>query len=224
MKVEILRCKIGGTPYRQTFLYNGEMHRSVAYLLDTLNFSDDLNDIDGNPCGRIAWECSCRQKLCGACAMVICNIPALACSTFLDEIKLKNDTLVLEPLSKFPVIEDLRVERSLIFETMKEAEVWLEHDAEKIPAKHFEDCYLAAKCLKCGLCLEVCPNYCGGKFAGAAFVTESYLTLCQGGELQKNAKKFFLSGCSKSGACEQICPVGMNTLSMLAQMYRGKYR
>ena len=98
--------------YWQSFNYEGPMHVAVSAVLDALNYTDDLFDTEGNKAPRIRWECSCMQATCGGCAMIINGIPALACATFLDEVKGKE--LVLEPLSKFPVIADLAVDRSII--------------------------------------------------------------------------------------------------------------
>ena len=50
------------------------------------------------------------QAVCGGCAMVINGVPALDCSTFADEVK--GNELILEPLSKFPVVADLIVDHS----------------------------------------------------------------------------------------------------------------
>ena len=105
-------------PYWQSFKYEGPRHVTVSAVLDALNYTDDLFDIDGKPTSRIRWECSCMQALCGGCAMVINGVPALACSTFADEVK--GDELVLEPLSKFPVVADLIVDRSIIHKNLTE--------------------------------------------------------------------------------------------------------
>ena len=56
-------------------------------------------------------------RKCGACAMLINERPRLACSTFLHT--LKGSTITLEPLSKFPLVRDLIVDRSNLFENLK---------------------------------------------------------------------------------------------------------
>ena len=142
--------------YWQTFAYNGPKHVTVSAVLDALNYTDDLFDIDGKPAPRIRWECSCMQAMCGGCAMVINGVPALACATFVDTVK--KDTLVLEPLSKFPVVADLIVDRSIIYEQLIQAQAYLEQVAASSKGQYKQQ-YSVAKCLKCGLCLEVCPNY-----------------------------------------------------------------
>ena len=156
MIVKIKRQHMPDTEaYWQSFIYNGPAHVTVSAVLDALNYTDDLLDIEGNSASRIRWECSCMQAICGGCAMVINGVPALACATFADEVK--GEALVLEPLSKFPVIADLCVDRSSIYENLISAKAYLESLAESDKRQHDHQ-YSVAKCLKCGLCLEVCPN------------------------------------------------------------------
>ena len=121
------------------------------------------------------------QSVCGGCAMVINGVPALACATFADKVKGKE--LVLEPLGKFPVVSDLIVDRTIIYENLITAKAYLE-GLTVINQSNSNHQYSVAKCLKCGLCLEVCPNYhIGEEFFGAAFANESYLIT----ELQKTS-------------------------------------
>ena len=207
--------------YWQSFSYNGPEHVTVSAVLDALNYTDDLFDIQGNPAQRIRWECSCMQAVCGGCAMIINGVPALACATFADEVKGKE--LVLEPLSKFPVVADLIVDRSVIYENLLRANAYL----EGIPVtkkKHHQQQYSVAKCLKCGLCLEVCPNYRpGGEFFGAVLANESYLIASQSPENKKITKEYknhFGAGCSKALSCQSVCPVGIETITSILRMNR----
>ncbi|MDD6797661.1 MAG: 2Fe-2S iron-sulfur cluster-binding protein [Clostridia bacterium] len=206
--------------YWQSFKYNGNMDTTVAAVLDFLNYNDDLFDTEGNPARRIRWECSCMQKTCGACAMIINGMPALACNTFLRNISSKE--LVLEPLRKFPVVSDLIVDRSIIYENLKKAELYIGEYAGA-DKKEYEQQYQTAKCLKCGLCLEVCPNYNKGEtFFGAMFANDSYISYTQSEsrkkEIASEYKKHFASGCSKSLACVDICPVQIPTLASIGRM------
>ena len=209
-------------PYWQSFSYDGPQHVTVSAVLDALNYTDDLFDTDGNAATRIRWECSCMQAVCGACAMIINGVPALACTTFADEVKGKD--LILEPLSKFPVVADLIVDRSMIYENLKEAKVYLEANAES-NGKDYAQQYSTAKCLKCGLCLEVCPNYHpGGNFFGAVLANEGYLTASQSkkdnAELVKEYREHFGAGCSKALSCQTVCPVGIETMTSILRMNR----
>lgn len=209
-------------PYWQRFSYDGPRHVTVSAVLDALNYTDDLFDTEGNAAARIRWECSCMQAVCGACAMIINGMPALACTTFADEVK--GEELVLEPLSKFPVVADLIVDRSIIYENLKTAKVYLEAIGES-SSKQYAQQYSTAKCLKCGLCLEVCPNYHpGGSFFGAVLANEGYLTVSQSkGEepqLVQEYKTHFGAGCSKALSCQTVCPAGIETLTSILRMNR----
>ncbi|MGN0808111.1 MAG: 2Fe-2S iron-sulfur cluster-binding protein [Candidatus Coproplasma sp.] len=223
MLVKIKRRKSAqDKPYWQIFRYDGGKEKTVAAVLDELNYTDDLYDINGEPANRILWECSCMQKMCGACAMVINGVPALACNSFLKDVK--GDTLTLEPLAKFPVIADLIVDRSIIEENLKKARIYT-GQFSGIDDKEYEHCYLAAKCIKCGLCLEVCPNYSKGEnFYGALFANDTYLTKSaskeRAAEIKREYAKHFASGCSKCLSCQHICPVEIPTLASMLKMNR----
>ncbi len=201
MKIKILRQKMPDSqPYWETFDYNGTPDISVAALLDYINFNDDIINDEGNKTDRIGWDCSCLQGVCGACAMVINDTPALACETFLKN--LKGNIITIRPLRKFPVVHDLIVDRSSIHENLKRTDVFI---GEYQPQRNedFRHQYDAAKCLKCGLCLEVCPNYTSGNvFYGALFANDCYLVSVRNKEKAKNIKKIyeshFANVCSKS--------------------------
>ena len=81
------------------------------------------------------------------------------------------------------------MDRSIIYENLKRANVYLETEA-KNKDKHHKQQYSTAKCLKCGLCLEVCPNYHPrGEFFGAVLANESYLTSSQSKDKNLNVVK-----------------------------------
>ena len=210
-------------PYWQEFAYDGPLHVTVSAVLDALNYTDDLFDTKGDPAPRIRWECSCMQAMCGGCAMIINGIPALACAAFADE-KVKNGELILEPLSKFPVVADLIVDRSVIHENLISAKAYLDSLAVSDKKQH-EQQYSVAKCLKCGLCLEVCPNYHpGGEFFGAVLANESYLVASQTKDKKapviKEYKTHFGAGCSKALSCQTVCPMKIETLTSIMRMNR----
>ena len=67
------------------------------------------------------WECNCLEEVCGACTMVINGNTRQACSTLID--RLPEGVITLEPLSKFPVVRDLIIDRKQIFENLKRVKV-----------------------------------------------------------------------------------------------------
>lgn len=203
-------------PYWQTFLYEGKGKLTVADLLAELNMREKLLDIEHKPASPIIYETSCHEKKCGACAMLINGIPRLACSVFLTHALTKHNTLTLEPLSKFPVIRDLQVDRKSTFTALKKMQLWL---SSKNPDDHDWDRelqYQAGQCLECGCCLEICPNYYpGSSFAGNAAMVQAYKILEQNTndehvlELKEQYYQHFYKGCSQSLSCKTICPANL---------------
>ena len=224
MKVRILRkSRDMEQSYWDTFRYEGSRDITVAGMLDILNYRDDVTNEKGEIVPRIQWSCSCLQGMCGACAMVINRRPSLACETFLRDL---GEEIVLEPLKKFPVICDLVVDREIIHDNLSKANAYIQKfGGENI--KEHDHQYTVAKCLKCGLCLEVCPNYVRGiNFFGAMFANDCYLisrrTALQGPSIKKEYDAHFGSGCSKSLACMDVCPMEIPTLTSMAKMNRSR--
>ena len=225
MRVRILRQQTPvSEPYWETFEYDGPVENSVAGVLDYINYNDDVVNIEGKRSTRIGWECSCLQGVCGACAMVIDGRPALACETLVRD--LKGEEIEIRPLRKFPVIHDLIVDRSSIQENLTKTNVFIGEYQPSEDGDHGHQ-YTAAKCLKCGLCLEVCPNYVNGRtFFGATFANDCYLVAARNRtkakEISRAYGEHFGSTCSKSLSCMDVCPVKIQTIASIAWLNRGK--
>ena len=67
---------------------------------------------DGKPTTPITYDSNCLEEVCGSCAMLINGKARMACSALIDNL---DQPIRLEPLSKFPVIRDLAVDRSVLF-------------------------------------------------------------------------------------------------------------
>ena len=230
MKVKIQRQQSPvSEPYWETFDADVPGDMSIAGLIDHLNYRDDILDENGRKTTRIGWECSCLQGICGSCAMVINEVPALACETFVKD--LKGDEITIRPLRKFPVIHDLLVDRSVIHENLKKMNIFIREyqpeDQGRASRKEREHSlqYTASKCLKCGLCLEVCPNYTNGKnFFGAIFANDCYLVASRNRSKAENIREaygeHFGRGCSKAFSCMDVCPMEIPTIASMARMNR----
>jgi len=187
---------------------------TVAMLLDNIN----MNETD-----PIEWECSCRQNMCGSCAMVINKIPALACASFVRDL---GTDIQLEPLSKFPLIKDLKVDRSSIHRMLERLESYHNGDGDADFREH-ERQYLSASCLMCGLCMEVCPNYTGKNDFGSALAANAmYKTVSQEPDsgrarrLSKTYRKTQFSKCSNSLSCTDVCPLNLPQASTISRINR----
>ena len=206
-------------PFWQDFNYDGSPSDSVAAALRELNARTSLTDAKGAPAEPIAWDCGCCAGRCGACAMLVNGRPTLACKAFLG----KSGSVVLEPLSKFPLVRDLVVDRGVIFETLKKMHLWLSERGREDERLH-DLRYQSAACLMCGCCLEVCPNFsAGGSFAGAAAAAAAYRLLSQEGDAAHRAdegkayRRIFYSGCGTSLACEKVCPAGIPVTELISR-------
>lgn len=206
------------TPYRQFFHYEtADETETVATALMKLCDASDLRDLSGEPARPILWECSCLQKKCGACAMVIDGIPRLACDVKLADCK---ETIRLEPLRKFPVVADLTVDRTVMQDNLRAIRLWLT-DQAAMRDKVMDAAYEASRCLQCGCCLDVCPNfYAGGSFTGMASAIPfsrllAELPVSQRKEAAKLYTGRFYNGCGKSLACRNICPAGIDVDDLL---------
>ena len=219
MIVEILRHKKDDkTSYYQKFEYqSSDEKETVAAMLNQLNLREQLTDIDGNPAEKIAFKQSCLQKKCGACAMRINGRPGLACASRLVEL---GDHVKLEPLKKFPVVEDLIVDRTAMSENLKLVNAYLDGEAV-VNEKRNELSYEASRCLQCGCCLEVCPNFAiSNGFTGMAgamplsrIINESDKAKLK--EISAEYRKYVYEGCGKSLSCVDICPAGIRIEDLL---------
>lgn len=219
-KIEILRQDAPDTvPYLITVYYEtDDENATVATAL----WQQELWETEKGLPFRdrpIRWECSCLQKKCGACAMRINGYPRLACDTKLSECK--GETIRLEPLKKFPVICDLVVDRSIMMENLKALSVWLNTEA-KHKERGNDTVYEGSRCLQCGCCLEVCPNFLtGGSFAGMAAMVPFSRIIAQipseqKKEIAKNYRRGVYEGCGKSLACRNVCPAGIDIEHLMA--------
>ena len=122
---------------------------------------------DGKKVNPVTWDCGCLEEVCGSCTMVINGVVRQSCSALVDQLLKQNpEELVLEPMSKFPVIRDLMVDRQRLFRGLQRVKAWVPVDSyynmgagERILRDDQEQNYPLSQCMSCGCCLEACPQY-----------------------------------------------------------------
>src|SRR5688572_2579803 len=80
---------------------------------------------DGRKTTPPVWDMSCLEQVCGICTMVINGKARQSCSALIDNLE---QPIKLEPMSKFPNIRDLIVDRSQMFNHLKRVNAWIELD------------------------------------------------------------------------------------------------
>lgn len=158
--------KPGGQRYYETF--------AVEYV-PGMNVISALQSIAKNPrpvgsdktVRPVVWDCNCLEEVCGACTMVINGTVRQACSALVDKLECNSGgEIELEPMSKFPVVRDLMVDRKRMFRGLQRVKAWIPadgyHDEGPGPVQSpeaQEEAYPLSECMTCGCCMEVCPQY-----------------------------------------------------------------
>src|ERR1700757_5080056 len=152
-----------------------------------MNITSALMDIAAKPVTRdgkattpIAYDSNCLEEVCGSCAMLINGKARMACSALVDKLE---QPIKLEPFSKFPVVRDLSVDRSVLFENLKAVKAWVPIDGTydlgsgpRVSAEEQEVAYPLSNCISCCCCLEACPQFNENTgFVGAAAISQGRL-------------------------------------------------
>ena len=111
----------------------------------------------GKQTAPVVWESVCLEEVCGACSMIINGIPRQACSALVDSLK---QPICLEPLSKFPLVRDLKVDRTKLFDALKRIHGWIDIDGPfdlgpgpRMAERKRRWAYELSKCMTCGCLL-----------------------------------------------------------------------
>src|ERR1700704_1236048 len=115
---------------------------------------------DGKTTTPIAYDSNCLEEICGSCAMLINGKARMACSALVDKLE---QPITLAPLSKFPIVRDLAVDRSVLFQNLKIVKAWVPIDGSydlgagprQFPQIQ-EQRYPLSNCISCTICMEVC--------------------------------------------------------------------
>ncbi len=123
--------------------------------------------IDGAAVTPVAYDANCLEEVCGSCTMVINGRVRQACSALVDRLLAEvPDEIELQPMTKFPVIRDLCVDRRRLFRALEKLQAWIPVDGyydmgpgPRQSPEQQETAYPLSECMSCGCCLDACPQY-----------------------------------------------------------------
>ncbi|TWU02385.1 succinate dehydrogenase iron-sulfur subunit [Stieleria varia] len=155
----------GQEPYWQLFKIKYEPELNVISVLQRIAALSRTSD--GNKVAPVAWDCGCLEEVCGSCTMLINGRVRQSCSALVDRLlEVNPDELLLEPMSKFPVVRDLIVDRKRLFRGLQRVKAWVPVDSyynmgpgERQLRATQEQNYPLSQCMSCGCCLDACPQY-----------------------------------------------------------------
>ena len=180
----------------------------------------------------VTWDAACLEEVCGSCAMNVNGKVRMACSALVDKLEWP---ITLEPMRKFPMVRDLAVDRSRMFESLKRVKAWVQLDGTynigpgpRQSQSEQAQRYVLSTCITCGSCLEACPQITqGNDFIGAAPISQVRLfNLHPTGAMHADDRLRGLMGpggiqdCGKAQNCVQVCPKEIPLTTSIAAMNR----
>jgi len=175
----------------------------------------------------LALRRSCREGVCGSCAMNIDGANTLACTKGMDEVK---QPIKIFPLPSMPVVKDLVPDLNHFYAQHRMVEPWLQTVSPE-PEKewlqgHGERQKLDGlyECILCACCQTSCPSYWwnGDRYLGPAVLLQAYRWIAdtrdekQGERLDNLEDPFRLYRCHTILNCTQTCPKGLNPAKAIA--------
>jgi len=202
-----------------------------------------LRDIAENPFTRdgkkttpVTFDSNCLEEICGSCSMVINGRVRMACSALVDQLE---QPIRIEPMSKFPIVRDLAVDRQFMFESLKRVKAWIPIDGTynlgegpRVAPEVQEKGYPLSRCISCGSCLEVCPQVnSNNNFVGAAIISQVRLfNMHPTGAMHAKERVQTLLGhggieeCANVQNCVEACPKDIPLTESIAEVNREAWK
>lgn len=211
---------------------------------DEKNPRVDTYEVDLNDCGPMVLDAvmkikneidtsltfrrSCREGICGSCAMNIDGTNTLACTKAIADVK---GDVKIYPLPHMPVIKDLVTNLKNLYKQLKSIKPWLikqsrnESSEENIQSRNerekLDGLY---ECILCACCSTSCPSYWwnSDKYLGPAVLLQSYRWLQDSRDEERKERlkelddTFKVYRCHTIMNCTQACPKGLNPAKAIA--------
>ncbi len=199
--------------------------------------------IDGRDSNPVAFDAGCLEEVCGACTMLINGQVRQSCSCLIDQYAPKDgDVMRLEPMSKFPVVRDLMVDRQRLFHALTRTKAWVPIDGTYHLGPGPQDTpqrqqvrYKLSECMSCGCCLEACPQYkleehesrWDKAFIGAHAISQARLfnehgtgNVLASDRLDAMIGPGGVSDCGNAQNCVKVCPKDIPLTESIAAIGR----
>lgn len=194
-------------------------------------------NLKGERVAPIIWESGCLEEVCGSCSMLINSFPRQACTALIDKIiqQTGNRVITVAPFTKFPLVRDLMIDRSLMFENLKKVHAWIDVDGTydrgpgpKISPEKQKVMYSLSTCMTCGCCSESCPQVNNhSKFMGPAPISLVRLFNVNPIGVTQKAKRLHplmgeggVSECGNAQNCVRVCPKKIPLTDSIAAINR----
>ncbi|XP_019874796.1 succinate dehydrogenase [ubiquinone] iron-sulfur subunit, mitochondrial [Aethina tumida] len=214
-------------PYMQE--YTVDMNNCGPMVLDAL--IKIKNEIDPT----LTFRRSCREGICGSCAMNIGGVNTLACISKIDTSSSKSTKIY--PLPHMYVVKDLVPDMNNFYNQYRSIEPWLQRKDDSTKKSGPRQQYLQSiedrakldglyECILCACCSTSCPSYWwnGDKYLGPAVLMQAYRWIIDSRDeatahrLDKMRDPFSAFRCHTIMNCTRTCPKGLNPGKAIAEI------
>jgi succinate dehydrogenase / fumarate reductase, iron-sulfur subunit len=204
--------------------YEVDLERCGPMVLDAL--IKIKNEIDPT----LTFRRSCREGICGSCAMNIDGVNTLACTIAIEAAR---GDVKIYPLPHMPVVKDLVPDLSNFYAQYASIKPWIQTrtpappDRERLQSKaDQEKINEPSACILCACCSTACPSYWwnGDRYLGPAALLAAYRWIVDsrdeatGERLDALEDPFKLYRCHTIMNCTRTCPKGLNPAKAIAEI------
>jgi succinate dehydrogenase / fumarate reductase iron-sulfur subunit len=213
---------------------SGKNPRVDSYLIDMDDCGpmvlDALIKIKNEIDPSVTFRRSCREGICGSCAMNIDGLNTLACLKPVDDVK---GAVGVYPLPSMPVVKDLVPDLTNFYAQYASIKPWLESktppppDRERLQSKQDQEkINEPSACILCACCSTSCPSYWwnSDRYLGPAALLQAYRWIVDsrdestGERLDALEDPFRLYRCHTILNCSQACPKELNPGKAIAEI------
>lgn len=214
-----------GTPGHQYFEeFEFDRHEGANIISSLMQIQKKPVNKQGQVTTPVVWEAGCLEEVCGSCSMLVNGKPRQGCTALIEPYieSTGSTTITLAPFTKFPLIRDLVVDRTSMFNDLKRIRGWISVDGTQdsgqfgppISPEVQEAMYILSTCMVCGCCSESCPQVNPkSSFSGPAPLSQIRLFNDNPtGKMEKSTRlreamgDKGVAGCGNAQNCAKVCP------------------